>query len=118
MKTRYLLWLAALLVAPAPFAQNNLTIPRASQHAFVMQTVGLTEISVDYHRPSVNDRPIWGALVPYDTVWRGGANENTIFEVSSDVTINGSLLPAGHYGLHFLPTIGSWTVIFSRMADA
>ena len=114
MKTRYTLWLAAiLLVAPTSFAQPNLTTPRASQHAGVMQTVGLTEISIDYHRPAVNDRPVWDALVPYDAVWRGGANENTVFEVSSDVTIDGSLLPAGRYGLHFLPTSGTWTVIFS-----
>ncbi len=119
MKTRYVLWLAAaLLVAPISFAQPNLTAPRASQHAFVMQTAGLTEISVDYHRPGVNNRPIWGALVPYDAVWRGGANENTIFQVSSDVTVNGEALPAGRYGLHMIPTTGSWTIIFSKMADA
>ncbi len=109
---------AALLLAPAAFAQPNLTTPRASQHALVAQTIGLTEVSIDYHRPAVNGRPVWGALVPYDAVWRAGANENTVFEVSTDVTIDGSALPAGRYGLHMIPTTGSWTIIFSNMADA
>ncbi|NNF57476.1 MAG: DUF2911 domain-containing protein [Rhodothermaceae bacterium] len=120
MYARYCLLLAALLVVvPLAHAQAPaLTTPRASMHATVMQTVGLTNITIDYHRPAVNGRQLWGGLVPYDQVWRAGANENTTFEVSTDVTINGQPLPAGRYGLHMIPTTGQWTVIFSHMADA
>ena len=120
MYLRYSLLLAALLIA-APLAQAQapaLTTPRASMHAKVMQTIGLTDITIDYHRPAVNGRPLWGGLVPYDQVWRAGANENTTFEVSTDVTINGQRLPAGRYGLHMIPTTGQWMIIFSHMADA
>jgi tetratricopeptide (TPR) repeat protein len=70
------------------------------------------------HRPAVNGRPIWGGLVPYDQVWRAGANENTTFETSSPITVEGRALPAGRYGLHVIPTTGRWTVVFSTMADA
>lgn len=97
---------------------NNLTTPRASSHASVSQTIGLSEVSIDYHRPAVNNRQVWGALVPYDAVWRAGANENTIFETSSDIQIDGQTLPAGRYGLHMIPTTNTWTIIFSEMADA
>lgn len=120
MTIRYsVLGLALLLLAPFATAQNrNLTTPRASMHAAVIQTVGLTELSVDYHRPAVNDRTVWGGLVPYDQVWRAGANENTVFTTSTEILVEGQALPAGRYGLHMIPTSGSWTVIFSTMADA
>lgn len=110
--------LILLLAAPLAHAQPALTTPRASPHARVTQSVGLTEVTIDYHRPAVDGRAVWGALVPFDAVWRGGANENTTFQVSTDVEIDGQPLPAGRYGLHFLPTAGAWTVIFSTMADA
>ena len=54
-----------------------------------MQTIGLTEVTITYHSPSVRERPIWGALVPYDQVWRCGANENTIISISGDVVVEG-----------------------------
>lgn len=119
MPYRFRLLVGALvLAAPLAHAQNALPTPQASPHARVTQTVGLTEITLDYHRPAVNGRDIWGALVPYDAVWRAGANENTTFEATSDVTVNGEPLAAGRYGLHLIPTEGAWTVIFSTMADA
>ena len=80
--------------APA-LAQAQLTTPRVSPHARVMQTVGLTDLAVDYHRPAVGGRRIWGDLVPYGEVWRAGANENTVFETSTDVRVEGETLPAG-----------------------
>jgi tetratricopeptide (TPR) repeat protein len=83
----------------------------------VSQTIGLTRVSVSYHRPAVNGRKVWGALVPFDAVWRGGANENTVLTVTSPFTIGGASLPAGRYGLHFLPTATSWTLILSRQAN-
>ncbi|HSE67939.1 MAG TPA: DUF2911 domain-containing protein, partial [Gemmatimonadales bacterium] len=70
---------ALTLVAGAASAQNfRLDTPKASPRATVSQTIGLTEISMTYDRPAVNNRKIWGGLVPYDTVWRAGANENTV----------------------------------------
>lgn len=95
-----------------------LVLPKASQRATVSQTVGLTTVSLTYDRPAVNDREIWGKLVPYDSVWRAGANENTVIAFSSPVRVGGKELPAGRYGLHMIPTAGDWTVILSRQADA
>ena len=110
--------LALAVLAIAPAAQQQLTTPRVSPHASVSQTVGLTEISVEYHRPAVNDRRIWGDLVPYGEVWRAGANENTVFETSTDVMVEGETLPAGRYGFHTIPGEDAWTIIFSTVSSA
>ncbi len=91
-----------------------LNLPRASQHAVVTQRIGITDITVNYHRPLVNKRKIWGGVVPYDQVWRAGANENTSIEFSDPVTIEGKPLPKGTYGLHMIPGQNEWTVIFSN----
>ncbi len=109
--------LLAALALPT-LAQTQLTTPRVSPHARVSQTVGLTEMSVDYHRPAVNGRTVWGALVPYGEVWRAGANENTVFETSTDITVEGAALPAGRYGVHVIPTDEDWTVAFSTVSEA
>ena len=107
------LFLSVLLILPN-FAQQNLTQPRASQQASVSQRVGLTDITIDYHRPGVKGRVIWGKLVPYDQVWRGGANENTTISFSTRVSINGKEVPAGKYGFHMIPTEKNWTIILSK----
>jgi tetratricopeptide (TPR) repeat protein len=109
--------LVVLLVLPVA-AQQNLTQPRASQHASVSQRVGLTDITIDYHRPGVLDRDIWGALVPYDQIWRAGANENTTITFSTQVSIKGNSVPAGTYGLHMIPTKSDWTIILSKDYEA
>jgi hypothetical protein len=93
-----------------------LKLPRVSQHAVTTQTVGLTDITVDYSRPAVKGRVIWGGLVPYDKVWRTGANEATQISFSDDVTINGQPLPKGTYSLHTIPGKDSWTIIFNKTA--
>ena len=95
-------------------AQQNLTLPQASQQAMVSQRVGLTDITVNYHRPAVNGREVWGALVPYNQVWRAGANENTTISFSTEVMVENNKVAAGTYGLHMIPTKNSWTVIFSK----
>jgi tetratricopeptide (TPR) repeat protein len=95
-------------------AQQNLTLPDASQHATVMQQIGLTDIKIDYHRPGVKGRQIWGVLVPYNQVWRAGANQNTTISFSNEVIIADQKVPAGTYGLHMIPTEGDWTIILSR----
>jgi len=74
----------------------------------------MTDIKIDYHRPGVKGREIWGALVPYNQVWRAGANENTTISFSKDVIIAGRNVPAGIYGLHMIPTESDWTIILSR----
>ena len=96
-----------------------LQLPQASPEASVSQVVGLTDITITYHRPAVNKRTVWGELVPYGQVWRAGANENTTIEFSSPVSIGGKTLAAGKYGLHMLPTDkGNWSIIFSSVASA
>jgi tetratricopeptide (TPR) repeat protein len=107
-----------LLVAGVAAAQPQLTMPRPSQRATVGQTIGLTEVTISYHRPNVNKRLIWGGLVPYGEVWRAGANENTTITFSTDVSVAGKPLPAGTYGLHMIPAAGEWTVIFSKTSWA
>ena len=108
-----------LLVVPPALAQAPLlTLPQPSPSASVTQQVGVTEITIAYHRPAVGKRKIWGDLVPYDEVWRAGANENTTISFSSPVTIGGKKLVAGTYGLHMLPTQKDWTIILSTVSSA
>lgn len=95
---------------------SQVAVPRESQRQEIAQTVGDTRISIIYHRPSVKGRKIWDGLVPYGKVWRAGANEATLFEVSKDVTINGKPLPAGKYSFHIIPTSADWTLVFSKDA--
>ena len=91
-----------------------LKLPRASQHALVSQRIGLTDITINYHRPLANGRQIWGKVVPYGQVWRAGANENTTITFTDPVTIEGQPLEKGTYGLHMIPGENEWTVIFSK----
>ena len=95
-------------------AQSDLKLPDVSQAAEVKQRIALTDITVNYHRPLVNGRKIWGGVVPYGKVWRAGANENTTIEFSDPVSIEGKPLAKGTYGLHMIPNPDSWTVIFSK----
>jgi len=126
--------LAALAAGPA-LAQAGLTLPPDgdNERSTVTQQVGLVKVTVDYsspdvHAPNGDDRrgKIWGQLVPYGMAnlgfgtcgdqcpWRGGANENTVFTTNHDVKVQGQPLPAGSYGLHFIPGPDEWTVIFSK----
>jgi hypothetical protein len=115
---------SVLLIASFCHAQTAtnetvmLNLPRASQHARVAQRIGITDITVNYHRPLVNDRQIWGKVVPYGEVWRAGANENTTISFSDPVTIEGQPLDKGTYGLHMIPGESQWTVIFSKNSTA
>lgn len=107
--------LAALTFVSAGWAQQ-LDLPRPSPKAAVTQTVGLTDVTITYCRPSVKGRAIWGGLVPYDQVWRTGANEATTITFADDVTVEGTKLPAGAYGLFTIPGKDEWTVIFNKGA--
>jgi hypothetical protein len=120
MTIRAALVLVALCatVHPAAAQAPPLTLPQPSPAATITQQVGLTDITISYHRPAVNKRDVWGKLVPYDQVWRAGANENTVITFSSDVTVSGQKIAAGSYGLHMIPTQKDWTVILSRESRA
>ena len=104
--------------APALAQAPRLNVPDASPHASVTQRLGLTDITVDYHRPAVGKRKIWGELVPYAEVWRAGANENTTITFSTLVSVGGKQVPAGTYGLHMIPTQTTWTIILSSVSSA
>ena len=90
---------------------------RISPKAAVIQTVGFTDVRIDYSRPGVKGRVIWDGLVPFDKVWRAGANEATKFTFSTDVKINGKVLKAGSYSFFTIPTKDKWTIIFNKVAD-
>jgi len=110
-----LVFAAVLVLATFCAAQSMvLDLPRQSQRATVSQRLGITDISITYHRPLVNNRKIWGTLVPYGQVWRAGANENTIIAFSDPVMIEGKPLDKGTYGLFMIPTENDWTIIFSK----
>src|SRR5262245_39597663 len=93
---------------------TELNIPRASQRASVTQRIGLTDITIVYHRPAAGGREIWGKAVPYGKVWRAGANENTTITFTDDVTVEGKALAAGTYGLHTFPDKDQWIIAFSK----
>jgi hypothetical protein len=124
-----------LAAAPAAAQPGGITTPPSgdNQYASVTQGIGPVRLTVEYNSPDVHgpdgaDRKgkIWGDLVPYGMAslgfgtcgdqcpWRGGANENTVFTTSHDIKVQGQPLPAGSYGLHFLPGKDDWTVIFSK----
>lgn len=112
MLAKYLVLAAAPVVCAAQ--SQVITLPLKSQGAQVSQTIGLTDITIAYHRPLVGGRVIWDSLVPYGKVWRNGANINTTISFSDPVTIDGKPLDRGTYGLHMIPAADTWTVIFSK----
>jgi hypothetical protein len=130
-----------VLTVLAVSAPAQLRVPRPSQKASVMQTIGVTDISITYSRPGVKGRTIWGdapadayakgeatlddqykrpegmPIVPYGHVWRTGANEATQFVVTDDVLVNGQKLAAGSYSLHTIPGKDEWTIVFNGNAN-
>lgn len=124
-------------------ASAQVTLPRPSQKASVMQRIGVTDVTITYSRPAVKGRKIWGdplpgqtadvkgeatlddqnkrpkdaVIAPYGHVWRTGANEATTFVVTDDVLINGQKLPAGSYSLHTIPNKDEWTIVFNGTAN-
>jgi hypothetical protein len=108
------LLLAGIFIVTLVSAQTQLRIPRISQPAKISQTIGLSDVSISYHRPGVKGREIWGNVVKYDEVWRAGANEPTLITFSDDVTIDGKKLGAGTYRFVVIPSkTGDWALIFN-----
>src|SRR5438105_3240753 len=108
--------LTAAMSQVSPAQSFVLDLPLTSQQAQISQRVGITDITINYHRPLAKDRKIWNGLVPYGKVWRAGANENTTIAFSDPVLIEGKPLAKGTYGLHMIPNAGEWTIIFSNNA--
>jgi tetratricopeptide (TPR) repeat protein len=107
--------IALVLALATPLAaQSLLRAPQPSPHARAEQTFGITDVSIDYHRPAVANRRIWGGLVPYDVIWRAGANEPTLVTFSTPVTIEGQPLAAGTYSFYLIPSAQQWTAVFNR----
>ena len=107
--------LLAVLVASTAFAQVR--TPRVSQNSTLTQTVGLTDITIKYSRPGVKGRTIWGGLVPYDQVWRTGANEATTITFSDEVSVGGQKLAKGTYALFTVPGRDTWDVVFNKQGE-
>ncbi len=118
-----------LFVVGSSFAQQNVPGVRVSPQATVVQSVGFAEVTIDFSRPGVKGRTIFGELVPYGLApnafgngkpmpWRAGANENTTIKLSHDAKINGTAIPAGTYGIHLLVYEDEWTLIFSNDSQA
>lgn len=102
------------------FASLSLTaqeLPQPSPKGSVEQVVGLTNIEVEYSRPSVKGRAIFGDLVPYGSVWRTGANKCTTFETDGPIKVEGEELPAGKYSVFTMPTPDAWMIIFNRNTE-
>ncbi len=104
-------------VEKKPITKLKITTPQPSPKATVEQRVGLTDVSVEYSRPGVKGRAIFGDLVPFGKTWRTGANSNTKVTFSSDVSIDGQTLNAGSYGLYTVPNENSWEVMFYSESD-
>lgn len=107
---KLLILLSMALVSFTMEAQIN--TPAASPSSTLKQTVGLTDVTIEYSRPSMRGRTIFGDLVPYGKIWRTGANKNTTIEFSTDVTIDGQELKAGSYAIFTTPGESSWEIVF------
>ena len=112
-----LLLLTAAIVFAVGLTQAQ-QLPQKSPHSSVSYVLGVTDITITYSAPAVRDRDIWGSLVPYNEVWRAGANEATVMTFSTDVTIEGEPLAAGSYAFFLTPKdADKWTAHFNTVTD-
>ena len=97
--------------------EAQIKTPQSSPKATIMQSVGLTDVEINYSRPSARGRAVFGNLVPFGKIWRTGANENTTISFSDNVIIDGKTLVKGKYSLFTIPKIESWEIIFYKTTD-
>lgn len=118
MKTTFktMLLLALTVALSTDLQAQGLKMPQASTSQTITQNFGLGKITLNYSRPNVKGRKIFGAMEPYGAVWRTGANSATIISFTDPVKIDGKELPAGEYGLFTIPGKSEWTVIFNKGA--
>jgi hypothetical protein len=117
MKNYFIPFLLILFSFQVSLNAQDIELPRISPKASVSYTVGMTEVTVTYSAPAVKSRVIWGSVVPYDKIWRGGANEATTIAFSTDVNLEGQTVKAGKYALFFIPGEKEWTVILNKNHD-
>jgi len=117
MKNHFIPFFFLFLGMQFSSSAQDIELPRLSPKASVAYTVGMTAITVNYGAPAVKNRVIWGNVVPYDSIWRGGANEATTVEFSTDVNLEGQTVRAGKYALFFIPGEKEWTVILNKNHD-
>lgn len=117
MKRPFLLFLMPALFSFTTLSAQEIKLPRLSPKSSVSYTIGLTEVSVNYSAPAVKERIIWGNVVPYDKIWRAGANEATTVEFSTDVNMEGQTLKAGKYSLFIIPSETEWTIILNKKPE-
>lgn len=116
-KVAVLLCTALIALTTSVSKAQNSVVPALSPAASVSQTFGITSIQINYCSPGVKGRTIWGGLVPYDSVWRTGANAATTISFSTDVTVGGKTIKAGRYALFTIPGKENWTIIINADAD-
>ena len=110
-------WILGLAALAFTLPANAQELPQPSPTSTVDQRIGLTDFSITYSRPAARDRAIFGDLVPYNEVWRTGANACVILSASTDFTMNGNAVSAGEYALFTIPGATEWTVILSTQTD-
>ncbi|NMM48388.1 DUF2911 domain-containing protein [Marinigracilibium pacificum] len=98
-------------------AQQGIQLPQPSPTAKIVQTVGLSTVTVDYSRPGAKGRDLFGSLIPYDQVWRTGANASTKITLSDDFTFEGEKVPAGTYALYTIPSKDKWVIIIHKNTE-
>ena len=110
-------WIVGILALSLSWSASAQELPQPSPTATVTQRIGLTDFSLTYSRPATRGRTIFGDLVPYNEVWRTGANACVKFNASTDFTLNGDAVPAGEYALFTIPGEKEWTIILSTQTN-
>ena len=114
----FLVLIVAVMLGVVPsLAQRGDDADRASKNGRTEGSIEGVDVTLEYGRPNVKSRAIWGGLVPYDQVWRTGANEATAITISQDVVVEGKELTAGTYGLFTIPGESEWVVIFNKVSE-
>ena len=115
MKSKSILlqFIIILTLSTVAVAQQ-IQMPQASPTATISQKIGLTDVSIEYSRPSTKGRKIFGELVPFGEVWRTGANGATIITFKNEAKVEGNIIPAGSYALYSIPDKNEWTIILSK----
>lgn len=120
-RTLLLSFVVALLLVTLPstavWAERGDDSKRLSKNGKTEGVIDGVTVTVEYGRPNVKGRKIWGGLVPYDKIWRTGADEATTIAFSGDVTVQGEPLAAGTYSLFTVPGENEWTVVFNEVAE-
>lgn len=115
MKSKSILLQLIIIITLSTVAvAQQIQMPQASPTATISQKIGLTDVSIEYSRPSTKGRKIFGELVPFGEVWRTGANAATIINFKNEAEVEGNIVPAGSYALYSIPDKSEWTIILSK----